>query len=78
MIRPMGRACLANSGKEKKILVEGSVGASKYRQEVIGNFLRMINISTDCRFARIHKGDKDGKADLDKPVEFEPCYLDIN
>lgn len=35
------------------------MGASKHRQEVTGNCPRIINISIDCRFARIHKKEKE-------------------
>lgn len=49
---------------EKVFLVEGGMDASKHRQEVTGTFPRIINISIDCRFARIHEREKIEKTKL--------------
>lgn len=49
-------------GKRRVFLVEGRMGANKHRQIAIGNCRgRRINISMDCRFARIHKREKEIK-----------------
>lgn len=57
----LGRARVAHIGKKKVFLVEGRVGADKHRQEVTGTCPRVINISVDCRFARVCKREKELK-----------------